>query len=359
MTPGANNSYHQPMYHQHDEFVTPIPPAATSKGRGVMVMPPTVPPPGSNNTGTMSSTGSSNSDAVKFAVPSSTAKDYSIENKENNKDLATPSSTPTTSRKSRRRSNLFTPSKKNAGGNSEEGLVKDQPVAGNSGEVVPSMGSGRSIPIRQGILYKKSNKATFSKDWKKKYLSLCDDGRLTYHPSLNDYMSNVHGKEIPLQYVTVKVPGQKPRGSRTVPQTNPQVTQANSNTTEMSFRSSDPLKKGEKVTLTGYEMLKDPLGGEDNNNVDVEANNGGSKEKTEATTPNVKKRHHRRMKSNGVKVDGLENEPEQYEFHIVSLDNKQWHFEASSVEERDEWVEAIEQQIRNSLQVKSFKRLLS
>ena len=46
----------------------------------------------------------------------------------------------------------------------------------------------------QGILYKKSNKATFSKDWKKKYVTLCDDGRMAYHPSLNDYMSNVHGK---------------------------------------------------------------------------------------------------------------------------------------------------------------------
>ena len=113
----------------------------------------------------------------------------------------------------------------------------------------------------QGILYKKSNKATFSKDWKKKYVTLCDDGRMAYHPSLNDYMSNVHGKEIPLQYVTVKVPGQKPRGSRTVPQTNPQVSASNpasvtnnaasqatnSATDQMSFRSSDPLKKGEKV----------------------------------------------------------------------------------------------------------------
>ena len=62
-------------------------------------------------------------------------------------------------------------------------------------------------------------------------------------------------------------------------------------------------------------------------------------------------RHHRRMKSNGVKVDGVDNEQEQFEFHIVSLDNKQWHFEAASVEERDEWVQAIEQQILNSLQV--------
>jgi hypothetical protein len=35
-------------------------------------------------------------------------------------------------------------------------------------------------------------------------------------------MNNVHGKEIPLQYVTVKVPGQKPRGSRTITQSLPQ-----------------------------------------------------------------------------------------------------------------------------------------
>lgn len=29
-------------------------------------------------------------------------------------------------------------------------------------------------------------------------------------------MDDVHGKEIPLQYVTVKVPGQKPRGSKSI-----------------------------------------------------------------------------------------------------------------------------------------------
>ena len=79
-------------------------------------------------------------------------------------------------------------------------------------------------------------------------------------------MSNVHGKEIPLQYVTVKVPGQKPRGSRTVPQTNPQVSGSNldptSNLTsnsaadQISFRSSDPLKKGEKVTDFNFISFK-------------------------------------------------------------------------------------------------------
>jgi Arf-GAP/GTPase/ANK repeat/PH domain-containing protein 1/3 len=34
----------------------------------------------------------------------------------------------------------------------------------------------------------------------------------------------------------------------------------------------------------------------------------------------------------------------------VSLDNKQWHFEAATTEERDEWVNIIEQEIFKSLQ---------
>lgn len=84
-------------------------------------------------------------------------------------DLPTPSSTPTTSRKSRRKSNLFTPSKKN-----------EDKERSKNGEV----GSGRAIPIKQGYLYKKSNK-TLNKDWKKKYVTLCDNGRLTYHSSLH------------------------------------------------------------------------------------------------------------------------------------------------------------------------------
>lgn len=84
------------------------------------------------------------------------------------KELPTPSSTPTTTRKTRRRSNLFTPSKK-----SDDKLK-------NSGD----FGSGRAIPIKQGYLYKRSNKP-LNKEWKKKYVTLCDDGRLTYHPSLH------------------------------------------------------------------------------------------------------------------------------------------------------------------------------
>ncbi|KAJ8961517.1 hypothetical protein NQ318_014767 [Aromia moschata] len=66
-------------------------------------------------------------------------------------------------------------------------------------------------------------------------------------------------------------------------------------------------------------------------------------------TPNVKKRH-RRVKSSGVKNSEYDDN-DGYEFYIVSLDNKQWHFDASNSDERDEWVAAIEQQILNSLQL--------
>ncbi|GAA6086250.1 arf-GAP with GTPase, ANK repeat and PH domain-containing protein 3 isoform X1, partial [Tachysurus ichikawai] len=60
-----------------------------------------------------------------------------------------------------------------------------------------------------GILLKRSGKS-LNKEWKKKYVTLCDNGVLTYHPSLHDYMQNVHGKEIDLLRTTVKVPGKRP-----------------------------------------------------------------------------------------------------------------------------------------------------
>ncbi|EEZ97569.1 Centaurin-gamma-1A-like Protein [Tribolium castaneum] len=54
----------------------------------------------------------------------------------------------------------------------------------------------------------------------------------------------------------------------------------------------------------------------------------------------------------GLNVERVfQDDPDGYEFFIVSLDNKQWHFEASSSDERDDWVAAIEQQILNSLQL--------
>ena len=79
-------------------------------------------------------------------------------------------------------------------------------------------------------------------------------------------------------------------------------------------------------------------------------------------TPNAKKRHRRAQTTNLAGVTpgsgtpksssnptGADDDVEEHIFIIVSLD-KQWYFEAQSNEERDEWVQAIEQQILCSLQ---------
>lgn len=71
---------------------------------------------------------------------------------------------------------------------------------------------------------------------------------------------------------------------------------------------------------------------------------------------NSKKRH-RRIKSNHKSDQNKEDEQEGFEFIILSLDNKQWHFEAANIEEREEWVQAIEQQILSSLQTNETNKL--
>lgn len=84
-------------------------------------------------------------------------------------------------RKSRRRSNLFTPSSSKKEDKEREKLEKEKAKNSNGGG---ELGIGRAIPIKQGYLYKRSHKA-LNKDRKKKYVTLCDDGKLTYHSSLH------------------------------------------------------------------------------------------------------------------------------------------------------------------------------
>nr|XP_023016995.1 centaurin-gamma-1A [Leptinotarsa decemlineata] len=247
-----------------------------------------------------------NNNIAKFAAPQSLDNLQSSQNSSKDpKDLPTPNSTPTTSRKSRRRSNLFTPSKKG------DDKLK------NGGD----FGSGRAIPLKQGYLYKRSSKP-LNKEWKKKYVTLCDDGRLTYHPSLHDYMDDVHGKEISLQYVTVKVPGQKPRGSKSI------ITVAgghchsaiNEGLGGLSLISKDK-RTTEKALLSAYDAVKDPgsryaqQASGDEGMVLSSSNSFLNGEIAKTETPNVKKRH-RRVKSSGVKnseYDGKNN----FQFHIT------------------------------------------
>ncbi|XP_052806813.1 centaurin-gamma-1A-like isoform X17 [Mya arenaria] len=213
------------------------------------------------------------------------------------------------------------------------------------------VGCGRVIPIKQGYLYKKSH--GLNKDWKKKYVTLLDDGRLTYHPSLHDYMEDVRCKEIPLGNVTVKVPGMRPRGSRSTSSTQDPTNNGNMAMEMNNLSIGGKSKEGSVDDRTNLDdafvipnSLTPGIPNGDLNKLQVNNNsNIGSK----IETPNVKKRH-RRAKSGGIKDSGQGDDQEGYEFHIVSLFNKQWQFEACSIDERDEWVTSIEQQILASLQ---------
>uniref|UniRef100_A0A3P8RSV9 ArfGAP with GTPase domain, ankyrin repeat and PH domain 3 n=1 Tax=Amphiprion percula TaxID=161767 RepID=A0A3P8RSV9_AMPPE len=197
----------------------------------------------------------------------------SISQREMRIETIAASNTPTPIRKqSKRRSNIFTSRKA-----SEQAKSVDSKT--------DSIGSGRAIPIKQGILLKRSGKS-LNKEWKKKYVTLCDNGVLTYHPSLHDYMQNVHGKEIDLLRTTVKVPGKRPpRAVATVAPT--------------ASPKTNGLTKDRSTLQLGI---------------------------------------------------GNTEQDDSFEFIIVSLTGQTWNFEASTYEERELWVQAIESQIFASLQ---------
>ncbi|XP_033728320.1 centaurin-gamma-1A-like isoform X9 [Pecten maximus] len=259
-----------------------------------------------------------------------------------------PPSTPLSSRKNKKssiiqKSNSFSPK------NKEEEKVKTLPET-------EKLGSGRVIPLKQGYLYKKSH--GLNKEWKKKYVTLLDDARLAYHPSLHDYMDDVHKKEISLMHTTVKIPGLRPRTTKTVPNYPPQ----HPNQDPANGLKSKSSRDKENVMLTGFDIVRDRHhSSSDNSNSAQGIPNGdgvfaklgvnGSSVGSKLDTPNVKKRH-RRAKSGGLKSmePGAGDESDGYEFMIVSLENKQWHFEANNHEERDDWITAIEQQIFTALQ---------
>ncbi|CAH8857533.1 unnamed protein product [Trichobilharzia szidati] len=245
-----------------------------------------------------------------------------VKNPENNKaennESLTPSSTPTHSRKNRRKSNLF--QKRN-----DDEREREKKLNG--------IGSGRAIPLKQGFLYKRTCKP-LSKEWKtKKYVTLTDDARLTYHPSIHDYMDNTHGKEIDLSRTTVKIPGVAFR-------------QVGSRITSNGLLRSQLNEAGTDRRSTGTTDAKSP---ENSASANDNQTSGGK------DSSSVKKRH-RRIKSNPKSNNADGSDSEGYEFQLISMD-RQWHFEATGPDERDEWVMHIERAIMTRLQLnESSKR---
>uniref|UniRef100_A0A8C7KG35 ArfGAP with GTPase domain, ankyrin repeat and PH domain 3 n=1 Tax=Oncorhynchus kisutch TaxID=8019 RepID=A0A8C7KG35_ONCKI len=258
---------------------------------------------------------SANGGGVFSDYSSSVPSTPSISQREMRIETIAASNTPTPIRKqSKRRSNIFTSRK----ANSEQ--------AKNTDSKTDSIGSGRAIPIKQGILLKRSGKS-LNKEWKKKYVTLCDNGLLTYHPSLHDYMQNVHGKEIDLLRTTVKVPGKRPpRAVTTIaPTTSPKTNGLTKDRSTLQLGVGTAGKRATLVTTLGpYGMHQRSFSVSSADQWNEAVIN------TSAST-------------------GTESE-ESFEFTIVSLTGQMWYFEASTFEERELWVTAIESQIFASLQ---------
>ncbi|KAG3275594.1 ArfGAP with GTPase domain, ankyrin repeat and PH domain 1, transcript variant X3 [Ictidomys tridecemlineatus] len=281
------------------------------------------------------------------STPSTSQKELRI-------DVPPTANTPTPVRKqSKRRSNLFT---------SRKGSDPDKEKKGLESRA-DSIGSGRAIPIKQGMLLKRSGKS-LNKEWKKKYVTLCDNGVLTYHPSLHDYMQNVHGKEIDLLRTTVKVPGKRPPRATSAcapissPKTNGLSKDMSSlhispNSGNVTSASGSQMASG--VSLVSFNSRPDGMhqrsysvsSADQWSEATVIANSAISSAKRKAWKLNRVGSLRNIYSSSSANT---EEQEENFEFIIVSLTGQTWHFEATTYEERDAWVQAIESQILASLQ---------
>ncbi|GAB1285221.1 Arf-GAP with GTPase, ANK repeat and PH domain-containing protein 1 [Apodemus speciosus] len=335
------------------------------------------------------------------STPSTSQKELRI-------DVPPTANTPTPVRKqSKRRSNLFT---------SRKGSDPDKEKKGLESRA-DSIGSGRAIPIKQGMLLKRSGKS-LNKEWKKKYVTLCDNGVLTYHPSLHDYMQNVHGKEIDLLRTTVKVPGKRPPRATSAcapissPKTNGLAKDMSSlhispNSGNVTSASGSQMASG--ISLVSFNSRPDGMhqrsysvsSADQWSDATVIANSAISSDTglgdsvcsspsiSSSTSPKLdpppsphanRKKHRRKKSTSNLRLTGsrallkakrkawklnrvgslrniysssstnTEEQEENLEFIIVSLTGQTWHFEATTYEERDAWVQAIESQILASLQ---------
>uniref|UniRef100_A0A8K9WKX3 ArfGAP with GTPase domain, ankyrin repeat and PH domain 1 n=1 Tax=Oncorhynchus mykiss TaxID=8022 RepID=A0A8K9WKX3_ONCMY len=255
------------------------------------------------------------------STPSTSQKELRI-------DVPQTTNTPTPVRKqSKRRSNLFT---------SRKASEPDRDKKGLEGRA-DSIGSGRAIPIKQGMLLKRSGK-TLNKEWKKKYVTLCDNGLLTYHPSLHDYMQNVHGKEIDLLRTTVKVPGKRP------PRAVSTCAAVPSPKTNGLAKDMSSLQLGPGGSVTSSLSASQMASGI--SLVSFNSRGDGMHQRSYSVSSADQWSEATVIANSGVSTEQEEN----FELTIVSLTGQTWHFEATSYEERDAWVQAIESQILASLQ---------
>uniref|UniRef100_A0A7N8XE08 ArfGAP with GTPase domain, ankyrin repeat and PH domain 2 n=1 Tax=Mastacembelus armatus TaxID=205130 RepID=A0A7N8XE08_9TELE len=211
--------------------------------------------------------------------------------------------------------------------------------------------------LSQSILWKRSG-SSLNKEWKKKYVTLSNNGTLSYHSSSSDYTQNIHGKDIDLLRVTVKVPGKRP--PRAVVPAGPSLVPPSSvpgvNGLSKELIAADNTSTGiNACTLVTDEGIYDPVRTVWYTEVyalEGTASPFAGKEPSQSSPMSDRKKNRRKksMNQKGDAAVGQAEEEENADFIIVSFTGQTWHFEAQSLEERDSWVSAIESQILASLQ---------
>ncbi|KAG8452555.1 hypothetical protein GDO86_004369 [Hymenochirus boettgeri] len=214
---------------------------------------------------------------------------------------------------------------------------------------------GRALPIKQSFLLKRSGNS-LNKEWKKKYVTLTSNGVLLYHPSINDYLHSIHGKEIHLLRTTVKVPGKRPPRAISAcgPSTsiNGLLKDATSppggDAATTKVQSTKSNSTGDVISSPG--SAKDPPSSPLSDKKKNKKKKNMTPSKTEGSAGQADaKRKMWKLKSFGS-LRNIYKTEENFEFILVSITGQTWHFETSSFEERDSWVQAIESQILASLQ---------
>ncbi|XP_026776168.3 arf-GAP with GTPase, ANK repeat and PH domain-containing protein 2 isoform X4 [Pangasianodon hypophthalmus] len=251
-------------------------------------------------------------------------------------------------------------------------------------------GGSKPVIIRQGTLWKRSERS-LNKEWKKKLVTLTNNGILTYHSNINEYRQNTHGKEMELLRVTVKVPGKRlhraapPAGPAPASTPAPGVnglskdkpaseggTSSNLLTVDeaggsvMSSHDDQKIKrcpssvsnKAVSMAESNIEGVISPSLGKD---LPPSSPMSDRKKTKRKKSMNVKgdaaasqadaKRKMWKLKSFGSLRNINRTEEENADFIIISSTGQSWHFDTQNQEDRDAWVQAIESQILASLQL--------
>uniref|UniRef100_A0A8C1WB55 ArfGAP with GTPase domain, ankyrin repeat and PH domain 2 n=1 Tax=Cyprinus carpio TaxID=7962 RepID=A0A8C1WB55_CYPCA len=229
--------------------------------------------------------------------------------------------------------------------------------------------SGASTPLSgpgQGTLWKRSERS-LNKEWKKKYVTLSNNGMLTYHSNIN-FMQNAQGKEMDLLRVTVKVPGKRLHRAATpggpssgptlipVPGVNGLSKDKQSSEGGASYvtvfwvciyyQNGYKSGAGNVLKLLFLCVILIDLSIEGATSPPL----GKDHIPSSPMTDRKKKKRNRSINLKGDAAAGQAEEEESSDFIIISSTGQSWHFEAQSQEDRDTWVQAIESQILASLQ---------